>query len=353
MDFVKQTRKLQKNGGSTYVVSLPRSWVKRMRLKSGDNISLSINVNNSLTVYPDVNVVDSSQAMSVVGPKDSDESIRRKVVAMYLAGYGSIKIMAKGIKLGPGQLNTVREFARSSMVGTEIIESSPEFITIKILTRLPELTFSTGLVRMCNMTTEIHREALEAIVARDVEYAKEVVKLDDEIDRFTFYMLRNLNMAVGNANVMQEMSMNSPSDCMYYRSAISSIERVADHATLIAKRVKYLSEDVDPEIILRMQDLSTSVMNAFKSSVDALVKSDYMSAEDISRRIPHIEVVQEELMMSIKKSSPDVTVIKFILDSIRRSLEYTADIAEVVMDLNIKEVIDVDASHHMVDTLAR
>ncbi|MXY61480.1 MAG: phosphate uptake regulator PhoU [Cenarchaeum sp. SB0665_bin_23] len=353
MDSPRQTRKLQKNGGSTYVISLPRSWVDGMHLKTGDGISVSVNVNNSLTISPDVSLVDNSQAVAAVGPKDSDESIRRKVVAMYLAGYGSIKIMAKGIRLGPGQLNTVRKFIRSSMVGTEIVESSSEYITIKILTRLPELTFSTGLVRMCKMTTDMHREALEAVQSRDAEYAKEVVKLDDEIDRFTFYMLRNLNMAVSNASVMQEMSLGSPTDCMYYRTAVSRIERVADHAALIAKRVKYLSEDVDTEIMSRIQDLSVSVMDIFSMSIDALVSSDYASAEDISRHLPHMEAAQEELMMSIKKSSPDVTVIKFILDSIRRSLEYTADIAEVVMDLNIGRIIDVNVPHHdLVKTLA-
>ncbi|MYL11524.1 MAG: AbrB/MazE/SpoVT family DNA-binding domain-containing protein, partial [Cenarchaeum sp. SB0669_bin_11] len=142
MGYTKQTRKLQKSGGSTYVVSLPRDWVMKMNLNSGDDILMSVNVNNSLTIHPDAHKADHKQAVAVVGPKDSDESIRRKVVAMYLAGYDSIKITAKGIRLGPGQLNIVRAFARSSMVGTEVIESSTEFITIKILTRLPELTFS-------------------------------------------------------------------------------------------------------------------------------------------------------------------------------------------------------------------
>ena len=325
----------------------------KMNLNSGDDILMSVNVNNSLTIHPDVHKADHKQAVAVVGPKDSNESIRRKVVAMYLAGYDSIKIMAKGIRLGPGQLNTVRAFARSSMVGTEIIESSPEFITIKILTRLPELTFSTGLLRMCNMTTDMHKEALEAVMAKDEEYAKEVVKLDDEIDRFTFYMMRNLNMAVSDANVMQEMSLGSPGDCMHYRTAISRVERVADHAVLIAKKVKYLSESVNPEIMTRIQDLSGSVMSLFESSVSALVESDYVAAEEISGRIPHIYVIQEELMMSIKKSSPNVTALKFILDSIRRSLEYTADITEVVMDLNIEKVIDVSLPHKVVDAMAR
>ena len=44
-------------------------------------------------------------------------------------------------------------------------------------------------------------------------------------------------------------------------------------------------------------------------------------------------------MMSVKDSAPNATVIKFVLDSIRRSAEYTMDIAEVVMDRNIKSVI--------------
>ena len=348
----KQNRKLQISGGSTYIISIPKSWVETMNLKAGDSISMINNENNSLTVFPASDGIDGKQAASiVVGPNDSDESIRRKIVAMYLAGYKSITIAARGIRLGPGQINAVRSFARSSMIGTEIIESSPECVTIKTLTRLPEMSFDVALLRMATMTIDAHQEALEALEAADTEYADEVVKLDDEIDRFTFYMLRNLTMAVGDAGLLRAMSLEGPADCLYYRTVISRIERIADHATLIAKRVKYLTEHIDTDIVDKTKHLSRSVMEMFSRSIDAMIRADYGAAEKVTEAATKAQAAQEELMMSVKDSAPNATVIKFVLDSIRRSAEYTMDIAEVVMDRNIKSVIaDTGPSRVAIDS---
>ena len=336
---LRQNRKLQISGGSTYIVSIPKTWIEAMNLKAGDSISMVRN-KNSLIMFPEPDEAEEVYAASVVaGPNDSDESIRRKIVAMYLAGYKSITITAKGIRLGPGQINAVRSFARSSMIGTEIIESSPERVTIKTLTRMPEMTFDVAMQRMATMTIDTHQEALEALETADLEYADEVIKLDDEIDRFTFYMLRNLTVAVGDAGLLRAMSLDVPADCLYYRTVISRIERIADHATLIAKRVKYLTEPIDHDTVANIRRLSGSVMDLFNKAVISMMQSDYVMAEEVIEAAYKVQDAQEELMMSVKDSAPNATVIKFVLDSIRRSAEYTMDIAEVVMDRNIESII--------------
>ena len=48
---------------------------------------------------------------------------------------------------------------------------------------------------------------------------------------------------------------------------------------------------------------------------------------------------EKQLMDSLHESSKNSTVIKFILEDIRRTAEYSRDIAEVVMDENIQNVI--------------
>lgn len=311
-----------------------------MNLKAGDSVSMINNKNNSLTIFAEEYTADRAQAASIaIGPNDLDNSIRRKIISMYLAGYKSITIRAKGIRLGPGHLNAIRSVARSSMIGTEIIESSSEFVTIKTLTRLPEMTFDTALSRMATMTIDMHQEAMDALESADPDYADEVIKLDDEIDRFTFYTLRNLTMAVDDSGLLHAMSIDGPVDCLHYRTIIARIERIADHAALIAKRVKYLAERVDPDMIHNIKSLSEMVMSIFTKSIDAMIRCDYAAAEEVTKATTKAQIKQEELTMSVKDSAPNATVIKFILDSIRRAADYTTDIAEVVMDRNIGTVI--------------
>lgn len=337
---IRQTRKLQISGGTTHIISLPKEWVRGMGLKAGDAISMIRNRDNSMTLMPYSDGNDASgQATTRIGPNDSEESIRRRIISMYLAGYKSIRIMSKGIRLHPNQTNVIRDLARSSMIGTEIVESDSESIVIQILTSLPELSFDVALRRMYLMTINMHREAIDALADGNKPYAEEIVCLDDEIDRFSRYMLRNLMMAVQDARILQEMSLSNPADCLGYRTVVSRVERIADHAALIAKRIKYISGPIDAKMCRRIRGLSEDALGALEKAVKALAECDYRLAEETLDRISEIIEKQEAFMGDLNGSVGNSTVIKFILDDIRRTAEYSGDIAEVVMNRNICSVI--------------
>ena len=338
------SRKLQTSGGSTYIVSLPKTWIDLMSLGKGDNITMIENANRSITIHPNTESKDMETATISVGTKDSDESIRRMIVSIYLAGYKSIRIVAGGIRLGPGQINAIRALSRSSFIGTEIVESDEEHITMRILTDMPELTIDTTLRRMRIMTTEIHRESMAALRSGSQQYAQEVAQLDDEIDRFTFYMLRNLTMSASNSNMLYRMSLGSTANCMYYRAAISCIERIADHAALIAKRVKYLIGPIDEDTMSAIANLSEQFIAVFEKVTDALIDSNYSMGEDVFEAAARIERMQEEMMMSVRDTTYNASIIKLVLESIRRSAEYATDIAEVIIDKNIKSMLDMYAA---------
>lgn len=338
---LKQTRRLQISGGSTFIISLPKVWVEEFELKAGDNITIMKNNNKSITFLADEELesTKSHQATAIIGTKDSEESIRRKIIAMYLAGYKSIKITSKGVRLRSEQTGVIRHLTRYTMIGTEIVESDAESIIIQILTRLPELSFDVALKRMHVMTINLHKEAINALQENNKEYAEEVVKLDDEIDRFSLYMLRNLTIAIENASVLQEMGLSKPSDCLIYRTIIARIERIADHAALIAKRVKFLNGKIEEKILKDISQLSEESIQIFEKSIDSLISCDYNAAEQVADLIPKIVKKQEDIMASLRDTSKNSLVIKFVLDDLRRTAEYSKDIAEVVMDKNIQSVI--------------
>ena len=230
---------MQLSGGSTYIISLPKRWIQELKIKVGENITMVKNSNQSLTLYPQNKKEQKRTNIAVIfsSQKDSGDSIKRKVVAAYLSGYKIIKIKTKGMRIPSQHVRSIRELVRSTMIGTEIIESSSEIITIQILTRLPELSFDTALKRMYLMANNMVIEAIESVEDMDIDHADEVVNMDDEVDRFGLYMRRNLVSAVENESILQDMGLRKPSDCLGYRTVVSRIERIADHACLIAKRV--------------------------------------------------------------------------------------------------------------------
>jgi phosphate uptake regulator len=339
LEDTKQTRRIQISGGSTYTISLPKKWIDELGIKNGDNMTIIKNANRSMTLFPGLDTEKPSKKVIItISQKDSAESIRRKIIALYLTGHKTIQVTSKGVKILSEHSRLIKDLVRKSMIGTEIVESDSESITIQILTRLPELTFEVALKRMYLMTSNMHREAIEALKKFDVEYGEEVVRMDDEVDRFSLYMMRTLIMAIQNASMLYDVGLEQPSDCLNYRIVISRIERISDHAALIAKRIRFLKEPIDPKILKEIEVLSGEALNCFESSILALTKKDHLLAEKVASNIASVVEKEKEFMYGLKESK-NSTAIKFILEDIRRTAEYSSDIVEVVINETIHNII--------------
>jgi len=339
-DESTQFRRIQLSGGSTYLLSLPKKWIDELKIKVGDNVAIVKNSNESLSIYPreksddrkNTAVVQSSQ-------KDSGDAIKRKIIAMYLAGYTTIRVKTKGMKIPADHSKNIRSLVRSSMIGTEIIESSSDAITIQVLTRLPELSFETSLNRMFLMSKNMVKESIEALKEKDLDHANEVVNMDDEVDRFSLYIRRNLVLAVGNHRILKEMGLRAPSDCLGYRTVTNRIERVADHASLIAKRVKFVEGKIDSKIFEKLEKLSEKSLKVFEESITAVQQHDFEKAELVAERVSNVIDEEKKIMNGIKDSFKNSTTIRFVLEDLRRVAEYSTDIAEVAIDENIHNII--------------
>lgn len=337
----KEVRKLQLVGGSTYVLSLPKKWIDELNLKTGDPVSIIKNVNRSLSILPTQNssTPKLTKSKTIITQKDTPESIQRKIIAMYLVGYQIIEIYAKGGRISTEQKQAIRELVRKNMIGTEIVESTSESLTIQVLTSLPELSINDALKRMFLLTTTMHRQAIDALKEIDVELGDEITHMDDEVDRFSLYILRNLTLAVEHEKILRDIGLKKPSDCISYRTVVKSIERIADHAASIADRVKFLKSTLEPALLQKISKLSEESLKVFEDSILALNKRDYTLADTVASNARRISEKEKEFTDSLEESKKYSSVIKFVLEDIRRTAEYSSDIAEAVINETVQDVI--------------
>jgi len=338
MSEIKQLRRLQVTGGSTYTVSLPKTWIDELQLKKNSNITLVKNQNDSITLFQEEQN-KKTNATALIGKNDSKESIRRKIIAMYLSGYKTIEIKTKGIEIPSIHRGTIRDLVRTTLMGTEIVEASSEKITLQVLTQLAQLSFDVALKRMYITATNMHQDAIEALKELDSEHAEEVIKMDDDVDRFSLYLMRNLNLSLENVQVLLDSGLEKPSDCLGYRTVVKCVERIADHAGLIAKKVKYLDSSVDKKILNEIEQISKESLIVFENSITALSKRDYEMAENVASSVTKVIEKEKKLMDSLKPDANTATT-KLILEDIRRTAEYSRDISEIVIDKTVQNVIE-------------
>ncbi len=334
---IKQIRRLQVTGGSTYTVSLPKTWIDELKLEKNSNITLIKNRNNSITLFQEEQN-KKTNAIAFIGKSNSKETIRRKIIAMYLSGYKTIEIKTKGMEIPSMHRGAIRDLVRTTLMGTEIIETSSERIVLQVLTQLAQLSFDVALKRMYITATNMHQDAIEALKELDLEFAEEVLKMDDEVDRFSLYLLRNLNLSLENVQVLLDSGLEKPSDCLGYRTVVKCVERIADHAGLIAKKIKYLDSAIEKKVLKEIEQISKDSLTVFENSITALSKRDYEMAEKVAASVTQVIDKEKKLMDSLKQNN-NTAIIKLILEDIRRTAEYSRDISEITIDETVQSVI--------------
>ncbi|HMK32107.1 MAG TPA: PhoU domain-containing protein, partial [Nitrosopumilaceae archaeon] len=137
----------------------------------------------------------------------------------------------------------------------------------------------------------------------------------------------------------RDIGLQKPSDCISYRIVVKSIERVADHAVSIASRVKFLKSTLEPTLIQKITKLSEESLKVFEDSIAALNKRDYILADAVAQNACRIAEKEKEFTDSLEESKKYSSVIKFVLEDIRRTAEYSSDIAEAVINETVQDVI--------------
>ncbi|MDW3626083.1 MAG: PhoU domain-containing protein [Nitrososphaeraceae archaeon] len=348
---------IQFTGKSTFVLSLPKKWVNELNLKAGDPVTIIREPNNTLSIISDItrSSIESVDEATVQVLKDEGaNSLKRKIVSMYLAGYNIINLKSKLGRINPVQREGAREVVRRNLVGTEIIADSSDLITIQVLITLPELSVNTAVRRMFLLATSMHRDAMTALSELNSELANAIIRSDDEVDRFSLYILRNLVIATKNERILNDVGLKKTSDCLSYRLAVKSIERIADHASKFAEKSLSIKEKIPDNILDNIKKMSDLSLQDLNDSVEAFLRRDYLMADKIVDRKENVQILEDTIVSLLDNTDNGEfnkykIFIKLLLEDLRRTAEHASDIAEEALNQTIGEVINIEKrpSHYI------
>jgi phosphate uptake regulator len=335
MDF----RKVQITGGNSFVVSLPKTWVKDVGLKPKDAVAIITQPDSSLLIIPrkELREAAKSEAVIEVTPGLDKDALLRHFISFYLAGYDIIRI---NLGRSDGSLRgSIKEGIRRKLVGVEIIEESQAGILTQCLSGYIDLPLKKALERMAIIAAGMITDAAEALQDDTMGMAQEVIQRDDEVDRFYHFILRQLNIAVRDRSVIQEIGLSSARDCLGYRLVAKSTERVADHAVSVAAQADAL-KSIPEGAVKKVQEMAALSRKIFESSITALLRVDAKMAEEAISKTKEVARLEEKLSSEIlapRMSGTQVASVKLMLESVRRVAEYGADISEAALDLAVSE----------------
>ncbi len=338
MSEKEDVRRVQLTGKSTYIVSLPRKWIDKVNIKKGETLTIMEQNDKSLLLIPKgVKKPEKTAEVSVsISSNDKTSSIIRRVIALYLVGYNTIHLRTMEERMPLERREEIRSFIRRMLVGTEIISDSKNEMTLQVLLSYPELSVADALRRISIIAVSMHKDSIASLRDINYELAREVVNTDDEVDRFSFYIIRQLKAAVEDERMLREIGLDNARDCLGFRLITKSAERVADHAVNIARNVLTIKKPIDGETFKALSDMSAQAILEYEDSITSLFTRDYTLADEVVERERQIESYENEAISQIlrkKLNAETASTLRLIIESIRRTSEYGSDIAEVVLNL--------------------
>ena len=332
-----ESRKVQLTGGSTLVVSLPRDWARSVGIKPQDQVYLIPQSDMSLLLTVEGKIVSPSEAAIVITPNENDDEILRKFIAYYISGFDIVRFQFK--THSPEVRSKLKAHIRDKLIGVEIVEETSDSILAQCLHGHVDLPLKKALSRMAILTSSMQIDSVNSLCLSDVDIAKDIVERDDEVDRFAHFIARQLNLAVHNRMMIQEIGLSTAQDCLNYRLMVKSIERIADHAVQIARSTLMLDKRRIPQpLIERIQTLSKLSGETFDNAMRSVnTRNGKLANERIMKLKPVLkeeESATEELISS-KLDNRAVVSLRLALESLRRTAKCSSDICEIVVNMPV------------------
>jgi phosphate uptake regulator len=333
-------RRIMSLGRSSMVISLPKNWLQLNELKKGDVVSFAIQRDRSLVVYPGAEKKATPKEVTLRIGQDEDETlITQKIIGTFLNGYSGITLISEKIFSIP-QRKAIRNIA--GMLYMRIMESNSQGVYLQTLTDESKASLEQAIQRMHLIAQSMCEDAFSSLKNRDVALAKSVFSLDDDVDHFSFFILRLLRNAAQDATLANELRID-PLDCMDHQTLVYRIEHTADYATDITRHIIMLDgtqQKIPDDVLELLVTAGTEAVDLYVKAVNAFFSKDVPFSVEIMKNQKRIEKLDQEIASKAftgkQKNAKLVCAICSIRDNIKRIADCAANIAEIAVNRAFK-----------------
>ena len=329
-----ETRKIMALGKSSLVVSLPKEWIDSNGLDKGDMLSLSVQRDLSLLIQPSFRAKDEGKKIVVdLDESSSSDSIFRIVIGCYLNGYNDIILRTSSI-FSVQQNQAIRNVVKSLYL--RILASNVSSVTLQTLMNESMANIFDGIERMHLITVSMCFDLLKAMKSWDLELARSVVALEEDVDQFMFYLMRLIRSAAIDPALANHLQVDML-DCLDYQTLVDLIERVADNVHKAAFSLVQLEEhkELIPNSLWdRLVETANTSISAYEKAIEVFRSRSVESCDIIIDEQYKLTQLARSItpFPNILVGDPFFYPLFVIRDSLIRLGDYASDIAELTID---------------------
>jgi len=323
------TRKVQRTGKSTFIVSLPKIWATKNGIAAGSIVYINQGDNGALTLSTDRSERDLRVKLDI-GEKTGDDLIR-DIIGCYVGGYRIIEVTSP--HMSSAQKKDLHQIV-NKLIGPEILEETINKVVIQDLLSSEELQSEKALRRIRTVVKSMIHDSFTSLLNNNQdELAMDVIQRDDDVNRLNLLISREFTEILRTGSVKQETQ--NPIHAFNYMQAASNLERIADHAHRIAQIAREynctLADDLKEELL----DMEAQLCGFIDDSISYLLQTNSDKANEMIDLIREIQKSAARITVTSDNLSKSEMLERLVLaGSLERMFDYIMNIGELTINLS-------------------
>ena len=334
-----ETRKVQRLGPSTLAMTLPAEWAAEHDVDKGDEVTLRMGGNGTLTVLSESASQEGISAMIRADNLDAN-SVERAIVAQYVLGRRVIHIEKDDGALDSEHINAVYQ-AETQLMGLGVIEETPDRIAIRCSVDPEDFTLDNLLERLESTGSTMRGEAIKALAHGNADLAQRALNRERQANKIFVLLLRLILTAYQNPNLARAVGLDSGFPLIGYRSVAKNLELTADNAEDIANIVMDTEDHtlgVDSKTTRRIREFTDQVDELTRTAVQSVVERDYDKTVACRTLFRQLRDREQEILDDLPEmDNEEVLQIREVLVSLQQTAQYAMRNAEIAANLALNE----------------
>ncbi|MFT4946009.1 MAG: phosphate uptake regulator [Natronomonas sp.] len=324
-----ETRKVQLSGGTTYTISLPKSWAREHSIEAGSTLTLYPNGDGSLLIEAKTDRSVEARTTTVDVSTDSDDAVRQRIRAFHAVGFDEVTLLDRAGH--STDRRSVIEDSLTGLSGFEMLEAGDTRIRLTNLIDADNVDVRKSTLRLRLVVLGMHRDAVTAVLNDDETLARRVIDRESEADKLFAMVTRHFRRALSDLQEVEKLETSRDELFEYYYMS-RQFERIADHAEKISQFTLDPEVTVPADVGERIETLASRSRHVIDTAADViLADGGFDSALDALAERDALRTESGDLDKELYAHEDPVEayVVGLILDSIRRTAEYGANVAEI------------------------
>ncbi len=334
---MEQYRKIQKLGQNSFAISLPKKWIARNKITSGD--PLLIRESNLDLIISNPKLAGESGQQSTTFPFDAN--IRRNITMAYLAGAQQIIVQKEGGHFTSDDRREIKVILES-LVGTQVVAEDASSIAVDFLVDVDREDLVLRIRQLYTLVMSMFEnlQLIFAVTSTAVDVLHNIIARDQDVNKLYFGIVRQIRGLAKQSPLLGKLK-TPLYKVVDYRLMAHILENFGDCCVNIARELLRVSQTgattlIPPPLDAAFRGYFERAIQTHQQTQTALIQINSKIIQEVLRRSQdeigsRMEVDQSLYTLGGRPESMSYFASYFaVFANLQQIYQYAIDICDLI-----------------------